>query len=800
MQEVYQSGAIHLITDFKYFEASFTKQFMLSVEMPLYEWMSRSLDQGPEWYQIVEKAMTGINKCCFKDFILWIIATRMSGEMCTSLGNGFSNKIVGLYFAHKFKWRSFKYAVEGDDGVFSFYGTPPTPSDYLELGLVIKLEVVSDLALSSFCGILCDTTDYVNITDPIRAMLKFCWTTRQYKDAKEKKLMRLLRAKALSMLHQYTNCPILDSLARYGERVTRRYVPKINSYMNNYERVKTMEAIKYINEHGLPPRREFINTRLAMERKFGITVEHQLILEDFMIKSWNLVRLITRWYLCTHPKMRFIMRVVILFRFYPVSVLSLEIIISMQTNQTVLLIFMQRRNDNRRKIPRKPKKNGKRQRSRSVSGMNLPSDAATKRVMQRRMQSKAVGSLVGEYAPMVYQAAKFISGFGDYKVRGNSLMAGNVPKIRNSTASNGGVKISHCEFLGDLTSTILFTLNSYPINPGMPQTFPWLSTLAINFEEYVIDGMIFELKSTSSNAVLSTNASGALGTMVVATRYDALDPVFVNKVQMLNYEFGNSSDPSKDLIHPIESAYNQTSISHRYIRSGAIPQNADLRLYDYGTTDIATVGMQANGGQIAEIWVSYQIRLFKPKLITQSQEIIERSAHYNLGTATVTNANPLGVGAVAYFDTIGLTIVGRTIQVPSPSTNLLYLGLYQVTGTSVATVTPAITYANGNGVNLFQAQTSPIFVGGGTGSTIHTAFCFTNTGSPTVVTFGAAGTIPTAPTAADLFIIELAPSFNLKEFTHQFTESELIRMIDRMRITPTPMIQLDDGSDMESSK
>ncbi len=248
--------------------------------MELYYYMVSLLLEGFDWYQVVNKAQTGANMCCFADFILWVWAKRMSGEMCTSVGNGFTNWAIHKYFEKKKNWKSLRCAVEGDDGVFSFYGEPPTEQEYAQFGLVVKLMVVENITEGSFCGIICDEEDFINVTDPIKALLKFGWTTRQYLNAKEKKLMGLLRAKSLSMLYQYQSCPILHALAAYGERITRGYKWILPTRVNTYEINRMLYLIKQLGNK-LPERKTGIRTRLLVERRFGVTVDDQIQIEKY---------------------------------------------------------------------------------------------------------------------------------------------------------------------------------------------------------------------------------------------------------------------------------------------------------------------------------------------------------------------------------------------------------------------------------------------------------------------------------------------------------------------------------------
>lgn len=202
-----------------------------------------------------------------------------------------------------------------------------------------------------------------------------------------------------------------------------------------------------------------------------------------------------------------------------------------------------------------------------------------------------------------------ITGYGDYTVSKNSLMR---PSSVPAFGTSGSITIRHKEYLGDVFSTTGFNLTSYPINPGMAQTFPWLSTMASCFEEFDLHGCIFQFVSTSSNALNSTNTS--LGKVVMATQYNSVLPDFKSTTDMMVTQFSNYGKPAEELMHAIECApfHNPTEIL--YVRTGPPPPNADLRLFDLGRFQIATEGMQSAGANIGGLWVSYDVTFNKPIL------------------------------------------------------------------------------------------------------------------------------------------------------------------------------------------
>lgn len=202
-----------------------------------------------------------------------------------------------------------------------------------------------------------------------------------------------------------------------------------------------------------------------------------------------------------------------------------------------------------------------------------------------------------------------VTGFGDYDVKSNSLVnSPNGPPIFTNTTM--ATRIQHREFIGDIVGSTDFIIRRYPINPGLPSTFPWLAGVADSFETYELKGCIFEFKTTSAVALNSSNT--ALGTVIMATEYNSNMPNFTAKRDMENHVYSGSAPPCTSLMHPIECSPFVNVLSNMYVRSTPTP-DSDLRMSDIGAFQLATVGMQASA-VIGELWVTYDIVLTKPKL------------------------------------------------------------------------------------------------------------------------------------------------------------------------------------------
>jgi len=233
-----------------------------------------------------------------------------------------------------------------------------------------------------------------------------------------------------------------------------------------------------------------------------------------------------------------------------------------------------------------------------------------------------------------------LTGFGDYEVETNSLLAaategknGNgVPLMRNSKVAN---IVRHREFIGDVYgSTLPFSLLEYKINPGTDTTFPWLSPIARCYTNYRMRGAMFEFVSLATDY----SAVPYIGYVAMATQYNSLNVSFTDKKELENSEYANSCKPSESMSHPIECASDQLAQAELYIRQNS--SKGDARLYDLGRFSIA-VGGQASTTIIGELWITYEVELFFPKLASTSGLMNTYSSPFS----DFTNALPLTGGA-----------------------------------------------------------------------------------------------------------------------------------------------------------
>jgi len=259
-------------SDYTGYESHFTAE-ILSIEMHLYEYMLQNVPRGKWVIEMLRNMLSGENYCMFRTLMAIIPACRMSGEMNTSLGNGFMNLMLYLFLNEVSGNTHVDCLVEGDDLIGCFTGKNLSAELYAELGFTVKLEYHADVCTASFCGLIFDPEELVSLPNPIKVLLNTGWTTANYVGSSLKTRMGLLRAKGFSLVSQYSGVPIVQSLGLYILRVTNSFALKIPVKWTEWQTRHFTTEFK-VKEPGF-------KTRMLMERVYGVSVFAQYDIEKY---------------------------------------------------------------------------------------------------------------------------------------------------------------------------------------------------------------------------------------------------------------------------------------------------------------------------------------------------------------------------------------------------------------------------------------------------------------------------------------------------------------------------------------
>jgi len=398
----------------------------------------------------------------------------------------------------------------------------------------------------------------------------------------------------------------------------------------------------------------------------------------------------------------------------------------------------------------------------------------------------------GDYMGALMSGLKIL-GQGDYKLARNTVVEDmtreQVPAMHSSRES---IRFKHREFICDVysgSSTTNFNSITYSINPGLQGTFPFLSPIAQQFQEYRFHGLAFEYKPTSAVAIASATQI-AMGTVMMAAQYRSTAPAFTSKQVLLNEMWAVDGRPSDEFMLPIECDPQQSPNATFYVRGTGLASGDDIKFFDLCKLTVANQGIPIANQVIGELWVTYDVELLKP-LPTETLDLYGYA--YQIGLTGTYNPGVGGGGSLMFgssnagtavlapiVDNIGFSTTLVTPQniVANTGTGYIYQGAtnsgtygnagvvfplgvtgifclsWVWTGTSTATawVNPSVTNCT-----LLQSKTTASV----TTTTVFGQF-FINISNPSTQavlywTSSNSVTLPTNPTAASTFTIMPLP-------------------------------------------
>lgn len=353
-----------------------------------------------------------------------------------------------------------------------------------------------------------------------------------------------------------------------------------------------------------------------------------------------------------------------------------------------------------------------------------------------------------------------IVGSGDYETSTsvNSLIH---PPGGPASASFGSdpslIRIKRREYLTDIlapSSPGSFVNYAFNINAGLRETFPFLSQVAANFEEYCFDGLVFEYISSASPYI----SGSALGTVIAAMSYNAQSPDFQNKYTMENSAFAVSTRIDKNLMYGIECAKGSNPQNCYYTREGA--SVLPLPTTDLGKFQLALAPSSSIAANtvLGELWVTYDVCLKRPVLSPSRVGV-----YHLVRSSGVTVSAPLGASGTTSVQTntgaINCIITSTsTIAFSDAVPGDVFLLTWYVQGSGASAAAPTVaslTVTGGSPTNALNEDTASFLDPTYATATqkLLTVTCITATASNGVITFPTTSTnFPTGTVKTEVII------------------------------------------------
>jgi hypothetical protein len=227
-----------------------------------------------------------------------------------------------------------------------------------------------------------------------------------------------------------------------------------------------------------------------------------------------------------------------------------------------------------------------------------------------------------------------------------------------STRMNRSRVEENDEYIAEVKSSVAFATTQYAINPGQAATFPWLSTIAKNFEKYRILSLEFYYRPEVS----AFNANGQIGKVMLSCDFDAADSPPTTKPQVEDTFPHADAMPYDTVRLPLPAGECNNELKMHFVRPAGLPRSTDVRVYDVGNFYVSTIACANDAVVIGELRVRYRVQLDVPILATALPGIntnravtwFQSTAREGVGATTTTHlmllaselTAPGGVGAV----------------------------------------------------------------------------------------------------------------------------------------------------------
>lgn len=234
-------------------------------------------------------------------------------------------------------------------------------------------------------------------------------------------------------------------------------------------------------------------------------------------------------------------------------------------------------------------------------------------------------------------------------------------------SSNGkGLVITHREMIGQVITPSTgtdFNAVSFVCNPGRFSTFPWLSSIAGNFDKYVMKKLRF---TTLSNQPTATG-----GRVGIAFDVDSTDPLPADRNEFFAMTYHAECSPWDTVVLDIPMDGKE-----RFINSHTL---SDSKLIDLGqvvfvSDAVSNVSGPLNSTAISDVVVEYTVELRDPQQAIYSTQVFYGK---NSGVATLDllpTAGPLVVtpSNVSPYVSTSTVFYGKVLQ--GYYTGSLYVG------------------------------------------------------------------------------------------------------------------------------
>jgi len=284
-------------TDFTSMEAHHYAEFNEAVAFG-FAHMLRAMPHRNMEKRLIMRMIRGSNRSFFSTCTVSVDQKLMSGVLWTSSANGLLDLLLLLFLKFDVPGRSLeetvdlalqerRLRVEGDDGIMAASAAQAADMEIsaAKLGLILKPVAHRNFTEASFCSTVCSADELIILPDPCKVLRKFFVLPPGLRLCRESAHFSQMRAKALSYAYLYHDTPVVGELAHRVCELTRSYdiskVLRTGWNHDDYISQALSDRDRWVKKRPAVS----MTSRLLVEKRFGLTVNEQLLMESQIRES-----------------------------------------------------------------------------------------------------------------------------------------------------------------------------------------------------------------------------------------------------------------------------------------------------------------------------------------------------------------------------------------------------------------------------------------------------------------------------------------------------------------------------------
>lgn len=251
------------------------------------------------------------------------------------------------------------------------------------------------------------------------------------------------------------------------------------------------------------------------------------------------------------------------------------------------------------------------------------------------------------------QVNRSINANTNNKAKRNATQSAPVAYSQKQNFPSNGIarskRFSGSELIGTIPGSVSFSAVKYVINPGIDSSFPWLSVMAKQWQQYHFHKLCYRF--------VTRTATAEKGSIILSPDYNPRDLPPSTEANASNTMDAVENVVWANLECKLDPQAMHPNGPRKQIRSTNVP--GDLNLYDAGNMFVCTTG-EDDTADIGKLWVDYDVELFVPQNSpdgstgAESMTVLRRLADQTFATGVSayidfsigSDENPLGITEV----------------------------------------------------------------------------------------------------------------------------------------------------------